>query len=198
MGCSDEASIKNAIGTIKGQLGNTITGVTNQSQYATKQALLNQYQSKIQLLEALVKDNCFLNTTTNTDIMKAQEDNEALRKEIEEKEHDIEVAKSRHESVIESQKTPSYYQGLSARLGFTKPFKRSSVSILIALGIMLTIVGFYMGKMLFTGEESIYMNSMVMDSGTFDKKAFLAGVALVAIIVAILSFLGFYGKAPAA
>jgi hypothetical protein len=192
MGCADETSIINNINAIKTELGSSINNVTNQAQYATKQIKLNQYQSYIQQLEGLIKDNCFL-SNPSTDISTIEDTIAKLVEQIEEKEHDIDVAKSRREAIIESKKTASYYQGFSAKLGFTKPIKKTSVPILIALGILLTIMALYMGKVLFFSESPI---TTTMDSGVFDKKAFLAGVGLVAIIVAILSFLGVYGRSP--
>jgi hypothetical protein len=202
MGCGNNIDqIKTQINAIKNQIGMAPLNVRGQNNsvnivlFNAKQKLLIQYQQKINDLENHIKTNCVSKNNLSDVISQKQREINRLTNEIKDKEQDLDVAKSRYEAIMDSEKKVSHYQGLSAKFGFTKPFKRTSVSILIALGIFLSLMSFYMASVLFTGPDAANVyTTLNMNSGTFDKKAFLYGVGAVAIIVGILSFIGVYGK----
>ena len=138
-------------------------------------------------------------STTLTSIGELQEEIPKLKKKIAEKQQDVETAESRHNSIVKSEKIVSDYQGISARLGIMRPIHETSVSILIGLGIFLSLVSVYFGYSMLS--PASIMNVGVSGSASaagfianFDKKAFLMGVGFVAFLVGILSYLGLYGR----
>lgn len=162
--------------------------------YSNINSVFSTAMSKIGQLENYVKDACFTtSSTTLGNIGSIQQDIAELNKSIENKKHDVDVAESRHNSVVKSHKSVSDYQGISARLGFIKPIHTTSVSILIGLGIFLTLASVYVAYTTFGSnpiQNNIHYSGLVAN---FDKKAFMLGVGSVVAIVGILSYLGIYG-----
>lgn len=168
--------------------------------------VLNLYtttSSKIAQLEEYVKAGCFTTSKgTLAGIGSLQQEIAVLNKKIVEKTQDVDTSESRHNSIVKADKSVSDYQGISARLGFMRPIHEASVSILIGLGIFLSLISVYVVYTMFgpvseSGPGPNTFNTSTTYSGilgNFDKKAFLMGVGFIAVIVGILSYLGFYGR----
>jgi hypothetical protein len=158
--------------------------------------------TEIAKLENYVKGNCATTaSSTLTSIGELQTEIADLKKKSVEKQEDVETAESRHNSIVKSEKIVSDYQGISARLGIMRPIHETSVSLLIGLGIFLTLASVYFGYSMLspTSVMNIGAAGAAGASATgfianFDKKAFLMGVGFVALLVGILSYLGVYGR----
>jgi len=53
---------------------------------------------------------------------------------------DLDISTSRQDSIVSSTKDQSYVQGLSGKLGFTRPIKPTSVALLIGIGFFILFV----------------------------------------------------------
>jgi len=123
-----------------------------------------------------------------------------LQGELKTAQTELDIARTRHEAVMGGAKKVSDYQGVSARLGFFKPLRESSVAVLIALGIFLIFLAIYVLSFLSKGGNVAANVSMSgLNSGAdffadFDKKSFLYGVGVVGVVVGTLAYFGVYGK----
>ena len=164
--------------------------------YARYKGAFDSASNEVAKLENYVKNNCATTaTSTLSTIGEFQKDIADLKTKTAEKQQDVETAESRHNSIVKSEKTVSDYQGISARLGIMRPIHETSVSLLIGIGIFLTLASVYLGYSILSPVS--VMNTSTGASGffaNFDKKAFLLGVSSVAFLVGILSYLGIYGR----
>jgi hypothetical protein len=170
-------------------------GQTDVARYNTYDGELKGIENSVKELENYMKE-CKSDRSITTEIGVLQQDIMELQKHVAEKEQDVETAKARHDTIDGSLKKVSDYQGISARLGFLKPIHETSVSILIGLGIFLIIASIYVGYTMF-GPAGSGLATNTSYSGflvNFDKKAFLLGVGAVVVVVAVLSWLGLYGR----
>jgi hypothetical protein len=169
-------------------------GQTDVARYNTYDGELKGIENSVKELENYMKE-CKSDRSITTEIGVLQQDIIELQKHIAEKEQDVETAKARHDTIDGSLKKASDYQGVSARLGFLKPIHETSVSILIGLGIFLIIASIYIGYTMFgaagAGPTNTSYSGFLVN---FDKKAFLYGVGAVVVVVAVLSWLGLYGR----
>lgn len=169
-------------------------GQTDVARYNTYDGELKGIENSVKELEQYMKE-CKSDRSITTEIGILQQELMELQKHVTEKEQDVETAKTRHDTIDGSMKKVSDYQGVSARLGFLKPIHETSVSILIGLGIFLIIASIYVGYTMFSGPTAGPANtSYSAFLVNFDKKAFLYGVGAVVVIVAVLSWLGLYGR----
>jgi hypothetical protein len=172
-------------------------GQTDVARYNTYDGELKGIENSVKELEQYMKE-CKSDRSITTEIGVLQQDIIELQKHVAEKEQDVETAKARHDTIDGSLKKVSDYQGVSARLGFLKPIHETSVSILIGLGIFLIIASIYVGYTIF-GPAGAVAGPLTNTSYSgflvnFDKKAFLLGVGAVVVVVAVLSWLGLYGR----
>jgi hypothetical protein len=172
-------------------------GQTDVARYNTYNGELKGIENSVKELENYMKE-CKSDRSITTEMGVLQQEIIELQKHVAEKEQDVETAKARHDTIDGSLKKVSDYQGFSARLGFLKPIHETSVSILIGLGIFLIIASIYVGYTMF-GQAGAVAGAPLNTSysgflGNFDKKAFLLGVGAVVIVVAVLSWLGLYGR----
>jgi len=169
-------------------------GQTDVARYNTYDGELKGIENSVKELENYMKE-CKSDRSITTEIGVLQQDIIELQKHVAEKEQDVETAKARHDTIDGSLKKTSDYQGVSARLGFLKPIHETSVSILIGLGIFLIIASIYIGYTMFgpagSGPTNTSYSGFLVN---FDKKAFLFGVGAVVVVVAVLSWLGLYGR----
>jgi len=169
-------------------------GQTDVARYNTYDGELKGIENSVKELEQYMKE-CKSDRSITTEMGVLQQDIMELQKHVAEKEQDVETAKTRHDTIDGSLKKVSDYQGISARLGFLKPIHETSVSILIGLGIFLIIASIYVGYTMFGQAPAGPTNTSYSGFlGNFDKKAFLLGVGAVVIVVAVLSWLGLYGR----
>jgi hypothetical protein len=164
--------------------------------YNRYKAAFDSASTEVAKLENYVKGNCATTaSTTLTTIGEFQTEIADLKTKTAEKQQDVETAESRHNSIVKSEKSVSDYQGISARLGIMRPIHETSVSLLIGIGIFLTLASVYLGYSILSPVS--VMNTSTGASGffaNFDKKAFLLGVASITLLVGILSYLGIYGR----
>jgi hypothetical protein len=123
-----------------------------------------------------------------------------LQKKIENAKHDLEVSRTRQKNIQESEKETTLYQGFSGKIGFIRPLKKSSVPILIALGIVMVLFTALLLKEFFApisgfAEAIVSYNTSGVGS-LFTQERFMyasAGFITTVIIVGILAYKGYLG-----
>lgn len=189
-----ENDAQNIINTYKLDTPVNVKNENAQTVYGQYKEGLDKLQEKLYTLENYIKGGCTSNTTALTSMGILQDEILRLKNDIAEKTHDVDVAKSRHDSIINGNKHTSSYEGLGAKMGFINPLHKSSISILIGLAIFIMLVSVYVANILFSaGAVAGPMNTANLLT-SLDKRAFLMGVGFVGIIVGIASLLGLYGK----
>ena len=167
---------------------------------AKKGGQLNAYQNAVTNFETAI-NNC-MNSGPLIEIGVLQRDILEKQRSIKEERNELDIARTRHEAIMGGEKKVSDYQGVSARLGFFKPIRETSVAVLIGLGIFLIFLALYVVGIMGRGGVPA---SSAFNSGTgagvlggllvgFDKRAFLYGVGVVAVVVGTLAYFGLYGK----
>ena len=126
-----------------------------------------------------------------------------LEKELKNVKQDADTSLARQGDVERPAQQVSFYQGIGAKLGFTKPLHLVSVSVLISFGILLLFLSGLMLRDFFSpsaGAANIYSSYNSVSTGVFslftDSRAYsvLAGIVLVFTVVGILSVKGVLGK----
>lgn len=203
--------IKNRIATINANMQEYVkaAGIGKEQQY-------NAAQTAFEQLTAGLKDhgrlnNCFAefikNTVNNDDLnnklssigrLNTQITN--LQKDIENAKHDVEVARTRQKNIQQSEKETTLYQGFSGKIGFIKPLKKSSVPVLIALGIIMILFTALLLKEFFAPTaglaESLASYNTSGVTALFTQERFMyasAGFITTVIIVGILAYKGYLG-----
>lgn len=160
-------------------------------------AQLGTYQAVVTNFENAIS-NC-MDSGPLKEIGTLQQELLTLQGHIKTAKNELDIARTRHEAVMGGAKKVSDYQGVSARLGFFKPLRESSVAVLIALGIFLIFLAIYVLSFLSKGGD-VAANVVGFNSGAagffagFDKKSFLYGVGVVGVVVGTLAYFGVYGK----
>ena len=159
---------------------------------------LGSYQAVVTNFETAIS-NC-MNNGPLKEIGTLQQELLSLQGDIKTAQTELDIARTRLEAVLGGAKKVSDYQGVSARLGFFKPLRESSVAVLIALGIFLIFLAIYVLSFLSKGGDvaaNVSMSGLNSGAGFFagfDKKSFLYGVGVVGIVVGTLAYFGVYGK----
>jgi hypothetical protein len=185
--CAQLEGLKNEVQTKKNNLSSTST----YPEFQSYQAAVTNFESAI----SNCMDNGPLNQigTLQQEIIELQKHNKTAQTELD-------IARTRHEAVMGGEKKVSDYQGVSAMLGFFKPLRESSVAVLIALGIFLIFLAIYVLSFLSKGGDvaaNVSMSGLNSGAGLFagfDKRSFLYGVGVVAVVVGTLAYFGLYGK----
>jgi hypothetical protein len=122
-----------------------------------------------------------------------------LEKELKNVKQDADTSLTRQGNIERPAQQVTFYQGIGAKLGFTKPLHLFSISVLISFGLLLL---FLSGLMLrdFFNPTTLYDAYVTVETDVFslftDSRAYsvLAGVVLVFTVVGILSVKGTLGK----
>lgn len=127
-----------------------------------------------------------------------QQEIATLQKDVDDFKKDAETAKTRQESVETTRQTPSYYQGFSGRIGFTRPLKQVSIPILLGFGLMTLCIAGLLLREFFISPEA-YLNTTVATGSLGEALsssrlyAVLAGITFVSVVVGILAYSGRLG-----
>jgi hypothetical protein len=116
---------------------------------------------------------------------------DSLNTKLEERVSDLDIAKSRQESIPRAHLDQSFQQGISGRLGFLRPLKPISVAMLLGLGIFLFFVSVLILRDFFSfGDYSVWITENSMES----SPEFMGGSSFRWILMGItLTFLLFAG-----
>ena len=126
-----------------------------------------------------------------------------LEKELKDVRQDADTSLARQGNLEKPSQQVSFYQGIGAKLGFTKPLHLVSVSVLISFGLLLLFLSGLMLRDFFSpsaGSANLYSAYNTVGTGVFslftDSRAYsvLAGVVLVFTVIGILSVKGVLGK----
>jgi hypothetical protein len=149
-------------------------------------------------VRASVNDENLNNKLTN--IGKLNKEITNLQKNIENAKHDLEVSRTRQKNIQESEKETTLYQGFSGKIGFLRPLKKSSVPILIALGIVMVLFTALLLKEFFTptvgfAESVPYFNTSGIGSLFTNERFYSASAGFIStvIIVGVLAYYGYLG-----
>ncbi len=153
-----------------------------------------EYQNTVTALQTAM-NNC-MNNGTLKQIGTLQQDILTKQKTLKDKSEELDIARTRHEALMSGEKKVSDYQGVSGRLGFYKPLRESSVPVLISVGLFLIFAAVYAFSIMTRGPQALNSSAVagVGFFADFDKRSFLYGVGVVAIVVGTLSYFGVYGK----
>jgi hypothetical protein len=125
-----------------------------------------------------------------------------LEKELKNVKQDADTSLARQGDIERPAQEVSFYQGIGAKLGFTKPLHLISVSVMISFGILLLFLSGLMLRDFFSpsaGAANLYSGYNSVGTGVFslftDSRAYsvLAGIVLVFTVVGILSVKGVLG-----
>jgi hypothetical protein len=178
------------------------------------QAQLTQAQQSFSMLQDLEQAYVDLNKRISTDINQTvtssdvdakqrmigelQQEIATLQTEVEEYKKDADTSKTRQTSVETTRQTPSYYQGFSGRIGFTRPLKQMSIPILLGFGIMILFMSGLMLREFFISPDASFTTGLpdesvvsLLTSSRF--YAFLAGITFVGVVMGILAYTGRLG-----
>jgi len=122
-----------------------------------------------------------------------------LTNDIKSQQGDLDIAKSRQQSVTNLDGSVSYYQGFAAKLGFVRPFKQLTIPILLTFGILALFLSAIVLREYFQGMPVIDISSQ---SSFFDESMFsniqpyglLIGSLIAVVIIIGLAIYGFLGK----
>ena len=121
-----------------------------------------------------------------------------LEKEMKNVKQDADTSLARQGDVERPAQKVSFYQGIGAKLGFTKPLHLISVSVMIGFGILLLFLSALMLREFFNPAD-LYTTYTTVETDVFslftDSRAYsvLAGFILVFTVVGILSVKGTLG-----
>jgi hypothetical protein len=149
-------------------------------------------------VRASVNDDNLNNKLTNIGKLNTEITN--LQKKIENAKHDLEVSRTRQKNIQESEKETTLYQGFSGKIGFIRPLKKSSVPILIALGIVMVLFTALLLKEFFAptagfAESVPYFNTSGVGSLFTNERFYSASAGFIStvIVVGVLAYYGYLG-----
>lgn len=203
--------IINSIESIKSNMSQIIkgAGIGTQSQYNNSQTKFTQLVEGLQeysklnkclseYINGIVTDSNVNNKIGEVDTLDTSIKN--LQKDLETAKHDLEVSRTRQKNIQESEKETTLYQGFSGKIGFIRPLKKSSVPILIALGITMVLFTALLLKEFFaptTGFANTLSGYNTSGVGSlFTNERFYsasAGFISTVIVVGILAYYGYLG-----
>jgi len=127
-----------------------------------------------------------------------QQNLEKLKLELENAKNDVDISKTRQDSVEKAQIETSWYQNFSGMLGFTKPLHMISIPILMGFGILFLFLSGLLLREFFMPQEgqiSITENGTIFDVFTDSRfYAVIGGMTLVFVTLGVLSVKGYLGK----
>lgn len=184
------------------------SGGINMTQDDSNNPLFNKAYQEWSNLQKLLKDYQDLNKEF-TELLKQESDasdvvkslqefeekkhiHQKLSSTLEEKKAELDIAKSRQESIPNASTEQSYVQGISGKLGFTRPIKKLSVSVLLGLSFLMLVVSSLILKDFFMTNVTTNMN---VSYSSFDPQTIfgvsqttlqniLGGVSIVFILFA--------------
>ncbi len=121
-----------------------------------------------------------------------------LEKELKNVKQDADTSLARQGDIERPAQKVTFYQGIGAKLGFTKPLHLVSVSIMISFGLLLLFLSAMMLREFFNPAD-LYTTYTAVQTDVFslftDSRAYsvLAGFVLVFTVVGILSVKGTLG-----
>jgi hypothetical protein len=208
---NNNININNSIAAIKANMDIYIkaAGIGKQLEYDTAKEKFNSLINGLKDYSDL--NNCFsqlLQNLVNSDNLnnKLKDIGDlntkitGLQKDLENAKHDLEVSRTRQNNIQQSQKETTLYQGFSGKIGFIRPLKKTSVPVLIALGIVMILFTALLLKEFFTPTAG-FANAIASynTSGVgslFTQERFMyasAGFITTVILVGILAYYGYLG-----
>lgn len=122
---------------------------------------------------------------------------EGLKRELKISQQDLDIAKSRQESVQNAPINQSYFQGVSGKIGFTRPLKPTSVALLMSLGFFIFFVSCLILKDYFTTSADIAaqffsLNEIAEYLSSYTSRSVMIGVVATFVLYAAGLYVYFY------
>ena len=120
-----------------------------------------------------------------------------LKRDLQLSEQDLDIAKSRQESVQNAPIKQSYIQGIAGKIGFTRPLKPTSVALLMGLGFFIFFVTCLIVKDYFTTSADIAaqffsLNEIIEYLSSSTSRSVMIGVVATFILYAASLYVYFY------
>jgi len=185
---------------------NMATNQTTDAAYTAARSAWNAIHAKLAQYQPLNNDMLTkLKTETAapdsqgrlTEIGGVQQSIAALRQSLEEVNTDLEVAKSRQESIAKAETSQSYQQGFAGRIGFQRPIHPASAAILIGLSFfMLCALALVLRDFFSSSAEIAAEYTDISDLYTYlntaNFKAISIGIAIMFAVFATGLYIYFY------
>ena len=110
---------------------------------------------------------------------------------------DLDISKSRQQSIITTESDQSYLQGFSGKIGFIHPIKPTSVALLLGLGFFIFFVCAIILRDFFTtsaevASQFVSFTEIMQYAGSGTFRSVLLGTALAFILYGIGLYVYFY------
>ena len=122
---------------------------------------------------------------------------QALQNTLEEKLQDLDISKSRQQSIVTTESDQSYLQGFSGKIGFLHPIKPTSVALLLGLGFFIFFVCAIILRDFFTtsaeaASQFVSFSEIMRYAGSNTFRAVLLGTVFAFILYGVGLYIYFY------
>jgi len=122
---------------------------------------------------------------------------QGLQTNLEEKLQDLDISKSRQQSIVTTESDQSYLQGLSGKIGFLHPIKPTSVALLLGLGFFIFFVCAIILRDFFTtsaeaASQFVSFTEIMRYTSSNTFRAVLLGTVFAFILYAVGLYVYFY------
>jgi hypothetical protein len=162
--------------------------------------MIKSYQNLTSAMTSALASYNGLSTSESTSIRTISELESKitrLKKELKDSQQDLDISKSRQESVQNAPNNQSYIQGISGKIGFTRPLKPTSVALLMGLGFFIFFVSCLILKDYFTTSADIAaqffsLNEIMEHLSSNTSRSVMIGVIATFILYAASLYVYFY------
>ena len=162
--------------------------------------MIKSYQNLTSAMTSALASYNGLSTSESTSIRTISELESkitGLKRDLKESQQDFDIAKSRQESVQNAPNDQSYLQGISGKIGFTRPLKPTSVALLMGLGFFIFFVTCLILKDYFTTSADIAaqffsLNEIAEYLSSNTSRTVMIGVIATFILYAVGLYVYFY------
>jgi hypothetical protein len=155
----------NAYDLLNRKLSNLLSSTTNDADASAKLATIGTLQASIK----------------------------TIKEEIKSSTSQLDIAQSRQSTVENPRSKISYYQGFASRLGFIRPFHKSSIPILMGIGLLCLFLSALVLRELLN-PVSTEVSAILTAPSTSSVMGYFGGIAIAIIILIILAVYGYLGK----
>ena len=162
--------------------------------------MIKSYQNLSQAMTSALAGYNGLTTAESsaiTSMAAASSNLQSLSNVLQQSQQDLDIARSRQESVTTATTNQSYVQGFAGKIGFTKPLKPTSVALLMGLGFFIFFVTCLILKDYFTVSADIAaqffsMNEIMEYLSSSTARSVTLGVVGTFIVYAAALYIYFY------
>lgn len=162
--------------------------------------MINSYQNLTSAMASGLKTYNGLSTSDSSylrNISGLESNIRQLKIDLKTSKQDLDIAKSRQESVQNAPINQSYFQGIAGKIGFTRPLKPTSVALLMGLGFFIFFVSCLILKDYFTTSADIAaqffsLNEITEHLSSNTSRSVMIGVVATFVLYAASLYVYFY------